>query len=228
MVSLIRKLYHNKLISHLFHTSVYCLKRELKDCYSVLDMGCGPDSPIKYCDITYSIGVDAFEPYIKASRDKKIHTEYILTNITDLNFKPNSFDAVVLMEVLEHLTKEEGKKLLKKIETWARKKVIITTPNGYLPQGQMSQNPYQVHRSGWVVDEVRKLGYQPYGMAGWKFLRKENVSTSMEEESAIFSTIRFPPRIFWLVISELSQAITYFFPKVAFEVFCVKTLCKSG
>lgn len=186
MEGLIKKLYHNKLISRLFHTSVFCLKRELKDCYSVLDLGCGPDSPIKYCNVPYSVGVDAFEPYIKAGKEKKIHTEYILANISDLNFKPNSFDGVVLIEVLEHLTKEQGKVLLEKVEAWAKKKVIISCPNGYLPQSSMSENPFQSHRSGWEVKEMRCCGYKAYGMAGWKFLRKENTSEEMEDEKQYF------------------------------------------
>lgn len=219
----IKTLYHNKLISRLFHTSVYCLKRELKECHSVLDLGCGPGSPIKYCDVPYSVGVDAFEPYIKASRNKKIHTRYILSSITTLDF-----DAVILIGVLEHLNKEEGKMLLEKVESWARKKVIITTPNGFLPQGQINQNPYQVHRSGWTVDEMKKFGYKAYGMAGWHFLRKEKTSQYMEGDGIIFDTIRFRPQAFWLIISELTQAIVYYFPKLAFEVFYVKainTLC---
>jgi len=218
----IDKLYHNKLISRLFHTVVYCLKRELADCHSVLDLGCGSDSPIKYCDIPYSVGVDAFRPYLEVSKKRKIHTEYILANITELNFKPNSFDAIVLIEVLEHLSKKEGKTLLKKAENWARKKIIITTPNGYLPQGEMSNNPYQVHRSGWTVEEIKKLGYKAYGMAGWKFLRKENTSEKMEDKEAIFSTIRFPPKLLWLAISEFTQLFTYYLSNRAFEVFYVK------
>ncbi len=180
MERLIAKLYHNKIISSFFHTSVNCLKRELKDCNSVLDLGCGPDSPIKYCNILYSVGVDAFEPYIKTSRDKKIHNKYKLANIADLDFEHNSFDAVVLIEVLEHLPKQEGEILLKKIETWARKKVIVSCPNGYLPQNDMSHNPFQIHRSGWNVNEMKKQGYKAYGMAGLKFLRKENTSERME------------------------------------------------
>ncbi len=220
MERLIEKLYHNKLVGLLFHTSVYCLKRELRDCHSVLDLGCGPDSPIKYCNVSYSIGVDAFEPYIEASKDKKVHNEYVLADITDLSFEPDSFDAVVLIEVLEHLAKEEGRALLEKVENWAKKKIVITMPNGYLPQSETSGNPYQVHRSGWTIEEVKNRGYKVYGMAGWKFLRREKIINGSQE--SVFSTIRFRPRLFWLIVSELTQAITYYFPKIAFEEFYVK------
>lgn len=220
-------LYQNKLISSFFHTSVYCLKRELSDCSSVLDIGCGPDSPLKHCNVQYSVGVDAFKPYIISSKDKKIHNAYILADITTLDFEHNSFDAVILIGVLEHLTKEKGETLLEKVETCAKKKIIISCPNGYLPQSDTDQNPFQIHRSGIEVKEMKKRGYNAYGMAGLRFLRKENTTARLETEEAIFSTIRFHPKIFWMVISELTQAITYYFPTLAFEVFYVKKLNKK-
>ena len=223
---LINRFYHNRLISQIFHTSVYCLKRELRDCDSVLDLGCGPDSPIKYCKVPLSIGVDVFEPYIEASKSKKTHTEYILSDISILNFEPNSFDAVVLIEVLEHLTKEEGELILEKAEIWAKGKIIISSPNGYLPQSHVDENPFQIHRSGWKVEEMKKRGYKAYGMAGLRLLRRENISTKIDDENAIFSTIRFHPKTFWLIISELTQAITYYIPKLAFEIFYIKSLIR--
>ena len=171
MNSIINKLYHNRLISQIFHTSVFCLKRELEGCSSVLDIGCGPNSPVQYCSIRYSVGVDAFKPYIDSSKSKNIHTEYILGDINGINFENDSFDAVVLIEVLEHLTKEQGVELLRKAEGWAKKRVIISMPNGFLPQIQMTDTYFQMHRSGWEVREMREFGFKPYGMGGEVFKR---------------------------------------------------------
>lgn len=222
MEGLIKRLYYNELISRIFHTLVYCLKRELRDFDSVLDLGCGADSPIKYCEVKYNVGVDAFKPYIKESKKKKIHNKYILKDITKVKFKPKSFNAVIMIDVLEHLEKNKGSELLKKAEKWAKKKVVVSTPNGFLPQRTIDKNPFQSHRSGWEVKELEKLGYKAYGMAGWKFLRRENISEKVNQEGDIFATIRFRPKVLWLIISELTQAITYYFPKLAFEIFLVK------
>ena len=134
-MNLVKLCYHNKLFESIFPTNVYVLKKELKDCQSVLDLGCGPDSPLKYCNnIKHSIGVEAFQPYLDVSQRKGIHTEYINKNIGELEFEENSFDAVILMEVIEHMEENAGLEVLKKIEFWARKKVIISTPNGFFPQ----------------------------------------------------------------------------------------------
>lgn len=219
------RLYRSKLINRLLHTPLYCLQRELKVCSSVLDLGCGPDSPIQHCGIPYSFGVDIYKPFIETSQNKKMHQAYLIADVSSVNFADKSFDAVVLIEILEHLTKEEGTLLLEKVEKWARKKIIITTPNGYLAQGALEGNPYEVHNCGWNVFEFSRRAYKAYGISGWKFLRKENIAGGYGASgNAMFSTLRFRPYLFWTIVSGLSQLLTYYFPSLAFEVLYVKNL----
>lgn len=214
-------LYHNKLVSLIFHTSVYCLKRELKNCQSVLDLGCGPNSPVQYCHLPYSVGVEAFKPYLIKTRNNKIHHRYIFSDVTKIKFKPKSFDAVIMIDVLEHLKKEEGLEMLKKMEFWARKKIILSTPDGFLTQSDIDYNYFQIHRSGWTVKEFKKMGFKVYGLAGLKSLRGR-----VNTDGKIFTEIKFRPWFFWLIISELTQLLTYHFPELAFNIFCVKSLEK--
>jgi cyclopropane fatty-acyl-phospholipid synthase-like methyltransferase len=116
----------------IFFDVVHYLKKELSDCDSVLDLGCGSHSSIQCCNIPFSVGVELFEPYLMESKKKKIHNQYIKADIRKVEFEPKSFDAVVVLDVLEHLSKEDGYKLIEKMERWARQKVIIFTPNGYV------------------------------------------------------------------------------------------------
>lgn len=198
--------------NRLFLGLVEYLKRELSDCDTVLDLGCGYNSPIQHCNVTFSVGVELFEPYLQESKKKAIHNQYIKADIRKIELKPKSFDAVIAVELLEHLTKEEGHALIKKMETWAGKKVIITTPNGYLWQNGYDNTPLQEHKSGWSVGELQRLGFKVSGMNGWKKLRGYKGGT------------KYTPPFLWGKLSDLSQKITYYYPKLAFQLFATKQI----
>lgn len=218
---MISTLYHNKLIARLFHTIVSELQTELKDCELVLDLGCGPSSPLQYCkNIKRSVGVEAFRPYLEESQKRKIHSEYLEKKIEDLDFPENSFDAVIMIEVLEHLPEKVGREILQRAEKWARKKVIISSPNGFIPQKAVDNNELQKHLSGWDNKKMKKLGFKTRGLAGLKILRQEVENDSMKDD--LTTSIRFRPKIFWFIIASLSQILIYYVPERAFELFSVK------
>ena len=221
MNNLIKKLYYNSVLSRIFHTLVYCLQRELKDCKSVLDIGCGPSSPLQYClNVEYSVGVEPFGSYLNDSKKNKIHTKYLNKKIEEINFPEKSFDAVIMIEVLEHLPKKIGYEILKKAEKWAKKKIIISTPNGILSQEELDKNPWQQHLSGWFISDFKQLKYLVFGLAGLKFLRKESESNTMN--ASLTTPIKYKPKLFWFFILTASQIFIYFLPNLAFELFCVK------
>jgi len=224
---IIHRLYHNSFVARIFHTLVWELSYSLRDSYSVLDIGCGPSSPLQHVKhIRHSVGIEAFKPYLEQSKLAEIHSEYFSLNALDADFPPNSFDAVMLIEVIEHLSEKDGFELLKRAEIWARKKVIVSTPNGFVPQHEVDNNPLQKHLSGWTVSAMEKLGYKCWGLAGLKWLRQEVSADTMGDD--LTTSIRYKPRFFWFVIAALSQPILYFFPKLAFELFCIKSLKKPS
>ncbi|MBA7602439.1 hypothetical protein ES703_09528 [subsurface metagenome] len=221
MKELINNLHHSSILGRIFHTLDYCLQEELKDCESVLDLGCGPSSPIQYCkNIKYSVGVEAFKHYLEASKKKKIHTKYLNKKIEDIDFPEKNFDAVIMIEVLEHLPEEKGLIILKKAEKWAKKKIIVSSPNGFIPQKEVDNNPLQKHLSGWNYKTMKKLGYKVLGLAGLKILRQEVQNDTMGND--LTTSIRFKPRIFWFIVATISQILTFYLPSISFELFSVK------
>lgn len=209
----------------MFPTLISCLREELRDCETVLDLGCGPNSPIKHCKgVRYSVGVEVFKPYLLESKKRKIHSKYLNKKIENLSFPDNSFDAVVMIEVLEHLPEETGLAVLEKAEKWARKKVIVSSPNGFVNQKAVDGNKYQKHLSGWSLQRMRGLGYESRGLAGLKFLRQEVQNDTMGDD--LLTSIRFRPKFFWFIVAALSQIFTYYFPALAFELFSYKKLVK--
>jgi SAM-dependent methyltransferase len=207
-----------------FHKLDYCLQKELKDCNSVLDLGCGPSSPLKNIKhIKYSVGVEIFKPYLKLSKQQKIHTKYLQKNILDLDFPKNSFDAVILIEVLEHLSFKDGHKIIKLANKWAKRKIIITTPNNYFQMGQVDHNPYQKHRSGWSISNFKNLDFKVNGVSGLKFFYqpKNQVKSLINDNN--YQNIRFVPRKLFYCINAFFQIFNYYFPKFTFGLLAVKT-----
>jgi SAM-dependent methyltransferase len=190
----------------------------------VLDLGCGPNSPVQHCSqVKYSVGVEVFTPYYEQALNNRIHSELYNKDIFEVRFQENAFDAVLLVEVVEHLPYDMGLKLVELAKKWARKKVIITTPNGYIKQRSLDENPYQEHKSGWTVQELKDLGFAVRGLAGLKCLRHEVEGDSMSEGSML-SSIAWRPKSFWFLMASLSQIITYYKPNLAFELFCINNL----
>lgn len=185
-------------------------------CQSLLDVGCGERSPIHRfsAGITHSVGLDVHVPSIERSRQAGIHSEYRVAKVTDLSsqFAPGTFDCLVALDVIEHFTKEDGNRLLEAMESIARHKVVVFTPNGMVYQPPEPGNPFQEHLSGWTADEMRGRGYEVIGIAGWKPLR------------AAYVLPRWRPHWFWRRVSLLTERRFEKKSDDAFQILCVKKI----
>jgi len=186
------------------------VKNELKGCDSILDLGCGHNSPVQHWDVPYKVGVEIFRPYLIESQKKAIHNHYIEGDIRTVDFPPGSFDAVFSSEVLEHLTKSEGYKLLLNMDKWARKKMILTTPNGEVWQDGYDSNPYQIHQSAWTVRDLELLDFKVQGMSGWKALRGYK------------GQLKVKPEFLGMRVADLSQKVTKYAPSLAFQLLAIR------
>ena len=177
---------------------------------SLLDIGCGENSPIKYVvERGYSVGLDTFKPSILKSKRAKLHDDYVLASVSHLCFKPKSFQTAVLVEVLEHLSKSDGYKIIDQIEDLAKNRVLVSTPNGFLKQQEIEGNVNQKHLSGWTVIELENLGFNVYGMNGFRFFLKEQAGYRINQ-------------LWYRVLSDLSQILAYRYPMIAFQLLAVK------
>ena len=191
------------------------IEKELRGSKSVLDVGCGDNSPLARVKGNFnSVGIDVYEPSIRKSKKAKIHNDYRVGDILKLErfFKPKSFDAVIALDVVEHFKKDDALKLIKSMDKIARKKVIILTPHGFAKQDAYDGNVFQEHKSGWSISDFKNLGFKIYGMRGFKFLRGGEGC----------ATIMLKPWIIWGVISSLSQPITYIIPQIACQLLAIK------
>jgi SAM-dependent methyltransferase len=191
------------------------LERAVGDAETVLDVGCGYPSPIKHFRRKRrAVGVDAFEASIEKSRAEGIHDDYLKADVLEIGgkFDDRSFECVLAADVIEHLTKEDGARLLSMMEKIARRRVVVFTPNGFLHQGEAGGNPWQVHKSGWTPEEMRMRGYKVVGINGLKSLRGE------------FAVVKYRPEFLWQIVSDLTQILLKRFPKSAFQILCIKEI----
>jgi SAM-dependent methyltransferase len=200
------------LYTKIFPQYIDFLKKELIDCQSILDIGCGPGSPASpFNNGVYSVGVELFLPSLRISKAREIYSDIVYGDLTKVNFTPKSFDCVICSDVIEHLSKDEGLKLIKKMEDIAVKKVLIVTPNGFNEKECLEdENHLQAHKSGWTMKEFSCMNYEVKGALGLKILRGER------EE------LKYKPWAVWQLISDLTQWITYYYPDYAYHILCVK------
>lgn len=193
------------------------LEREIVgSCASLLDIGCGHASPVQRFSrrLERTVGVDLFTPYLERSRAASIHSEYHDVDALDVErrFGARAFDCVLALDLIEHMDKPRGLELLDTMERVARRKVIVFTPNGFVPQSAYDGNPYQAHRSGWWPAEMRERGFRLWGVNGWKALRGERAEP------------RWKPYRFWATLALWSQSFVERHPDQAFHLLCVKDL----
>src|SRR6185437_4825793 len=191
------------------------LRKTLVGCQSVLDIGCGASPTMRQLGIPKIIGVEGYKPSADRARQLKTHDEIIETDVRQLNqcFQPKQFDACVALDVIEHLEKADGLKLMQSMESIAKKTVIFFTPSGYLPQRRTANDDLQEHLSGWEPDEMRSYGYRVSGLLGPKKLRGE------------YHAIKGRPRIFWGIVSLAGHIFwTHNHPEKAAAILCIKDL----
>lgn len=189
------------------------LNYHLKNCESVLDIGCGGGSPLRHIYFKRAVGIDLDQEYIDEAAENRTHHELILSDVKTIKhkFHKKEFDACVALDLIEHLTKKDGLDLIADMERLAKKKVIIFTPNGYMNQ-KNEKHPLQNHQSGWTAEEMEKRGFKVYGMLGPKVLRKDQ------------HVLRGNKYISGM-LSELIQLVyTRNHPYNAAAIFCVKEL----
>jgi SAM-dependent methyltransferase len=191
------------------------LRQVLQGTGSILDVGCGVSSPLAVMKgQARLVGMDAHPAAIETARANGTHDEFHVGDVLNIrqHFGAKSFETVVAIDLIEHLDKSDGLRLLDTMEEVATRRVVVFTPNGFVPQGELDKNPWQVHKSGWNVGEMQERGYEVIGINGWKPLRGE------------YAYVKWHPKLLWIAFSDLTQLIVRNRPKSAYHLLCIKSL----
>lgn len=124
---------------------------------TILDVGCGHGF---YCKLlkdyfTKFDAVEIWEPYIKEYNLNEIYDNVFNVNILDFEFE--YYDIIIMGDILEHLSREDGVNLLNKIKNKCSE-LIVVVPY-YLPQDEVFGNKYEIHLQPDLDDKIMKEYY---------------------------------------------------------------------
>jgi ubiquinone/menaquinone biosynthesis C-methylase UbiE len=147
---------------------------------SVLDCGCARGvwgyllRSEKTGDKATIIGLDMYSPTLLFCNTFHVYNNLVKADIRHLPFRDGSFDFILAIEVIEHLEKIDGTKFLNELERVCKKKLVLSTPNGFLKQGALGGNRLEFHKSGWTAREFKNLGFKTHGV-GFKYVKAYDV-----------------------------------------------------
>jgi len=160
----------NRRLKSQILSEIFEYKNELQK-IKILDLGSSSESHIQKISNKLKELILMDINFLNLNKKKGItYIEGDVRNIENL-FKENSIDIIIAIDLVEHLSKSDSILFIKKIKKICKRKVIIYTPNGFLPQPPDPNNPFQEHKCGYTNSELKKLGFKTSGMIGLKNLR---------------------------------------------------------
>jgi len=132
---------------HILFSEVYKSLGDIKN-KKILDAGCGQGAFYNYIKNAQYYGIDISNENIKIAKNINNNNNFIVQNILKTEYSDNYFDALVSIEVIEHLTIEELDRFLYEIKRITKKgsTIVITTPNLYYLWGLIPWSFYPIRR----------------------------------------------------------------------------------
>lgn len=124
---------------------------------TILDIGCGHGFYHKLLSHHFKKfdAVEVWEPYIEEYDLKKLYDNVF--NVDILNFEFDHYDIIIMGDILEHLSREDGVNLLNKLKDKC-KELIVVVPY-YLPQDEVFGNKYEIHLQPDLDDNIMSEHY---------------------------------------------------------------------
>ena len=105
-------------------------------------------------------GIEAFSEYI-TDLQRLIYDRIYIGNALEVIDQTKDYDLILMMDVFEHFTYEDGMKLLEKCLKRATY-VLISCPRHVSPQGAEYGNVYETHRFEWHKKHFRAYRHKAF------------------------------------------------------------------
>jgi hypothetical protein len=97
-------------------------------------------------------GIEGNEAYL-TDMHRYLYNQIHLGDACQLLDRLNSYDLIFMGDLIEHLEKQRGMKLLQRALDKARKAVIVSTPKYETGQSDLCDNELERHRSLWTAED---------------------------------------------------------------------------
>lgn len=209
----------DSLIINLPFSYMWLLKKSIGDSKAILDLGCGEGELMQFLsrgEKWQITGIDIYEKAIEKARKRNIYHKLIRGDVlkTVRNHLKSKYDVIFCSQIIEHLTRSNGEEILNEIERLAKRRIVIGTPRGFMvhPHEFSDGNPYQIHKSGWSIEDFTLRGYKVYGVGFWPIWSYYGLGRDANAFRKALSNI----------ISYLAAPLVYFFPSLAVSIVAIK------
>jgi predicted TPR repeat methyltransferase len=139
------------------------------DVKTLIDVGCGKGivgALVRiYRNANRLVGIDIWADYLEFCKRFNFYDELYQIDLRKmpLPFGDKEFEVATCIEVIEHLPKLEGERLLDELERIAKNVIVSTPSRKFLNENQTEENPFQQHQSFWAINDFKKRGYKVRG-----------------------------------------------------------------
>jgi ubiquinone/menaquinone biosynthesis C-methylase UbiE len=174
----------------------FYVKQATENGESLLSLCCGIGlelSGIQTEDVT---AVDVAPQYLEQVTTRCPQAKTVCSDTLEfLKQQPNeSYDVISIIDGIEHMDKDTGKKVIREMKRVCRKEILLFTPQGHVEDGYLKNEPHnacgiegadehQTHKSGWTVEELIKEGFEV-------ILTKDDVSQHGDPYTALMMVWR--------------------------------------
>lgn len=198
------------------------LHRKLNRPLKVLDLGAGSGSYWLQADIKeFLLKTNSTVLLMDASSEFDPHAGDLPSNLKRAlgiipqslsDIQDDSYNFVLALDLIEHLSKEEGYQLLYEMDRISSFTTSLLTPNGFSWQPPSVNNKFNAHISKWTSSELKQLGW-----------RKSQGQIGFKKFYGPYGLARYQGRIFLVLeVVAILKIISFFYPRISFSFFASK------
>ena len=157
---------HNTIISSKMNWLGELCQKYINLDDTVLDIGCGIHHTVEGLQFKSYLGCDVWMKYLDVTKQKQNVVRIDATKDLD-RFPDKSYDVVLCLDVLEHVTLGDAEKILEHLKRICRKYTIIFTPSEFTENESAVENAwdlgrcdYQRHRCLLTMEILKGHGFK--------------------------------------------------------------------